>query len=141
MVLLRSARDDRIPRYEGIWKLNALPMEQQQAIRSALVERALAADMPAKLLKSAAHRFLDKMPEGSFAVLTEDEEQLLRRAQKRWAIPSLVPRFNESGPERVPLLLLIVREHSLALRKIRRTRAPGASERMTNRSRTMATEE
>jgi hypothetical protein len=110
------ARDDRISRYEGIWNLNKLPIEQQ-AIRNALVERALSTDMPAKLSKSAANHFLDKMPGGSFAVLTADEEQLLARPQQRWAMPSLVARLNEGGPTRVPLLLSIMREHSLALRK------------------------
>jgi hypothetical protein len=111
------ARDDRISRYEGIWKLSTRPMEQQQEIRMALIERALATDMPARLLKSAANLFLDKMPQGSFSVLTADEEQLLVRPQQRWAMPSLVARLNEGGPERVPLLLSIIREHSLALRK------------------------
>ena len=111
------ARDDRISRYDGIWKLGALPIEQQQAIRGALVERALATDTPAKLLKSAANLFLDKMPKGSFSALTADEEQLLVRPHQRWAMPSLVARLNEGGPERVPLLLSIIREHSLALRK------------------------
>ena len=111
------ARDDRIARYEGIWKLGTLPREQQQEIRTALVERALATDMPAKLLKSAANLFLDKLPEGSFSVLTAEEEQLLARPQKRWAMPSLIARLNEAGPERVPLLLSLIREHSLALRE------------------------
>lgn len=110
-------RDDRISRYEGIWKLSTLPMEQQQAIRNALVGRALSTDIPAKLLKSGANLFLDKMPKGSFSVLTTDEEQLLGRPQKRWAMPSLVARLNEGGRERVPVLLSILREHSVALRK------------------------
>jgi hypothetical protein len=126
------ARDDRIARYEGIWKLRTLSMEQQQEIRTALVERALATDMPAKLLKSAANLFLDKMPEGSFSVLTAEEEQLLARPQQRWAMPSLIARLNEGGSERVPLLLSLIREHSLALRKNQedaRARRIGASKK------------
>jgi hypothetical protein len=113
------ARDDRIERYEGIWKLKSLPRPQQSAIRDALVERALTTSDAAKMAGTAADIFLGALPEGSFASLTPQEELLLQAPERRWALPTLVARLHESGTRRVPLLLTVIREHGSTLRKNR----------------------
>jgi len=116
-IVVGLAADQRISRYEGIWKFDKLPGDQQDAIRAAFVKRAIAADNPAVLLKATANNFIERMPSGSFTSLTPDEEQLLLDPGKRWGLPSLATRLDESGAKRVPLILSIIREHSLSLRR------------------------
>jgi hypothetical protein len=111
------ARDDRVTRYENIWDLAKLPRPQQQAIRAAFVQRALATDDPAKLARSAADTFLLKMADGSYAALSAEEERLLLLPDRRWALPPFVARLYEGGARRVPLILDIIREHSLTLKR------------------------
>lgn len=115
------ARDSRIEDYDGIWNLVKLPIEQQMAIRSALVERALLADEPVRLQRSRANLFLERMPKGSFTTLTSSVERLLTLADRRPALPSMVARLDESSGDRVPLLLSIIREHSLRHRRLNET--------------------
>lgn len=57
----------------------------------------------------------------SLTTLTSSEERLLTLADRRPALPSMVARLDESSGDRVPLLLSIIREHSLRHRRLNET--------------------
>jgi len=114
-IMTRLARDNRVSRYENIWKLAKLPVEQQRQIRAAFVSRALATSEPQLLLRSLANSFIDQMPNASMTAADPDEDRLLADPNKRWALPSLAGRLYERGPSTVPLLVTLIREHSLVL--------------------------
>ena len=116
-IITRLARDDRVTRYDGIWKLKSLPEDQQRAIRSAFFERALTTNDTNRLARSAADKFLEAVGKGGFARLTGDEERLLGDPDGRWALPEIAARLHEGGAARVPMLMTLLREHSMALSK------------------------
>jgi hypothetical protein len=118
-------RDDRIERYEGIWELKKLPLDQQNRVRAALAERAMS---PGKLdgnFTGAALAFIKNMPDGAFARLTPTEEKLLALPEKRPLAAPIIARLDEAGPARVPQLLSFIREHGTALQRNRAVRSSG----------------
>jgi hypothetical protein len=116
-LVTRLAADDRIGSYNGIYKLGALSPAQQAPIRDAFVRRALTTADPVRLARSGANVFIDKMAPGTFAALNADEQRLLGDPTKLWALYGLAGRLDDGGAANVPLLLTLIRDHSLARRR------------------------
>lgn len=113
-LVTRLASDDRIGSYNGIYKLGALPAEQQAPIRDAFVRRALTTADPVRLTRSGANVFVEKMAPGSFASLSPDEHRLVADPTKLWGLYAVAGRLDEGGAANVPLLLTLIRDHSRA---------------------------
>ena len=111
-LVTRLAADDRIGSYNGIYKLGKLSTDQQAPIRDAFVKRAMTTAEPARLSRSGANIFIEKMAPGSFATLTADERRLLADPSKLWSLHGLAGRLHEGGAANVPLLLTLLRDHA-----------------------------
>lgn len=115
-LVAKLVRDDRIGYYPSLYKLAALPKAQQRVIEQGFVQRALTTADPERLAHGNANVLLAKMPPGSFSRLRADERRLLDLPDRRWALYALAGRLDEGGPENVPLILRLIREHSVARR-------------------------
>jgi hypothetical protein len=102
--------DPRTRQFGQIYKLGASPAVDGLALRNAVAERWLAAELPAdgglKQLGSA----LKGLPKGSFATLIPKEDALLADAEKRKIAGSLIARLSDQGLSGAPRLATLLEE-------------------------------
>jgi hypothetical protein len=105
-VLGRVIADERIPVPERLY--DGYESKVDPALRGALGARIVHASTPSKTRTQLA-RLLAKMPEGTFATLSEEEQAILQSRELRADAYPLIVRLADQGEAAVPRLLAILR--------------------------------
>lgn len=121
--------DGRLVEYHDLYRLEDIPPAQYREIGKAVVGRLLAEPDVKVLRASGLSAFLEASPEGSFAVLSEDERRLLAHPERRMQAGGLIARLSDHGPGAIPRLIEILRHHGTAMGVIIDSRERSSTER------------